>query len=452
MKSSKKSKKQSKITSKKENTYNFINLMYFISLLLFILLGSILLFIGIIDNSIYSNTLIIFGIIGIIIYLIHKFLFSKELEIQDILVILLAFCDYLSYYFSEYRRIALWGFVGRKEGLLVLYSYYIIFLLATTISNKKYIKYLLYLFIAFCLINISCGTLQMFNIKSIFGISIKKPAMYATAFIGNSNGLSALMVIFNGLCLGYYLFNNHFNNRPFYISLILLIISIIGIVISGAMSGIVGLVAMNILILLLYFIKKNHITHAKKKYLIYLLLMITCSFLISKISNNEYIKDITDLSQKVVSVSNESNNVDHGRLYIWKEALSCYPKHIWTGVGIDAFYYLCGFSDQIIDPTTNKIADKAHNEYLQYLTTEGIFKFIIYIIFIAYIFFNSFTKILKNKKEINYYHIALLVAFFGYISQAFFNISITRVSPIFYLLMGIMIIYASDKVKEKTNE
>ncbi len=447
-----KSSKKVKTKSKKENTYNFINLMYFISLLLFILLGSILIAAGIIDIFIYAKTLIIFGIIGLIIYITYKFIFSRELNIQDLLVILMAFCDYLSYYFSEYRRIAIWGFVGRREGLLILYTYYIIFLLATTISNKKYLKYLLYIFIAYCIVNVFCGTLQMFNITSILGISIKKTSMYATAFIGNSNSLSALMIIFNGLCLGYYLFNDNFNNRPFYISLILLITSIIGIVISGSMSGIVGVVAMNILILFLYFNKKNHITHAKKKYVIYLILMISCSFLISKISNNEYIKDITDLSQKVVSVDDKNNNVDNGRLHIWKEALTCYPKHIWTGVGIDAFYYLCGYSNQIIDPTTNRVVDKAHNEYLQYLTTEGIFKFIMYIIFIAYIFFSLFTKILKNKKEINYYQIALLIAFFGYITQAFFNISVTRVSPIFYLLMGIMIIYVSDKVKVKTNE
>ena len=90
-----KSSKKVKTKSKKENTYNFINLMYFISLLLFILLGSILIAAGIIDIFIYAKTLIIFGIIGLIIYITYKFLFSRELNIQDLLVILMAFCDHI---------------------------------------------------------------------------------------------------------------------------------------------------------------------------------------------------------------------------------------------------------------------------------------------------------------------------------------------------------------------
>jgi len=74
---------------------------------------------------------------------------------------------------------------------------------------------------------------------------------------------------------------------------------------------------------------------------------------------------------------------------------------------------------------------------LQILVTEWIFKFAIYILFLGTIFFVTLKNFkLIKKKDIVF---SLFLAFLGYLVQAFFNISMTLIAPIFYIISGILI-------------
>lgn len=81
----------------------------------------------------------------------------------------------------------------------------------------------------------------------------------------------------------------------------------------------------------------------------------------------------------------------------------------------------------------NSIFDKAHNEYLQILVTEGIFCFLSYIALYGIIFFYGVKNSIKNKE------LYLILPIIGYIVQAFFNISVIEVAPIFYMTLGLCI-------------
>ena len=117
------------------------------------------------------------------------------------------------------------------------------------------------------------------------------------------------------------------------------------------------------------------------------------------------------------------------RAFVWKKALAEVPKHWSTGIGIDNVFYIYDGMPIIYK---NKTAyDKVHNEYLQILITEGIFCLISYLIF-------YFLVLKKNIKYTLNNNIYLLLPVVGYLVQAFFNISVIEVAPLFYVSMGLL--------------
>ena len=62
---------------------------------------------------------------------------------------------------------------------------------------------------------------------------------------------------------------------------------------------------------------------------------------------------------------------------------------------------------------------------------EGVITGILYVIFLVLLALNNY-----NSKDELYY--ALFLGFISYSIQAFFGISITRVSPVFFIIIGIL--------------
>ena len=141
---------------------------------------------------------------------------------------------------------------------------------------------------------------------------------------------------------------------------------------------------------------------------------------VSKVINKN-IREVNEILKNGIDDSTGNN-----RIYVWKESLKFLPKYYLTGIGIDNFYYInesaaiCKF-----DEKEYECFDKAHNEYIQILMTEGIFAFIIYLGLIYYVFKNGQGE--------------FKLVFLSYLIQAFFNISVITVAPVFYMIMGFLI-------------
>ena len=135
-----------------------------------------------------------------------------------------------------------------------------------------------------------------------------------------------------------------------------------------------------------------------------------------------------------------SGNVDDNygtfRIFIWRNTLKVVPKYLVHGVGIDNFYnafdepLFLKFGDNYIE-----YYDKAHNEYLQKLVCEGIFSCLTYIVMLFVIFVKSIKYVFDYD---DYIIISLFFAFVGYCVQAFFNISVIHVAPLFYIVCGLL--------------
>ncbi len=120
------------------------------------------------------------------------------------------------------------------------------------------------------------------------------------------------------------------------------------------------------------------------------------------------------------------------RGYIWRNGLECFSNlSLWKkfiGYGPETFGIL------ILRVTANnkynEIFDSAHNEYLHMLVTVGIFGMTSYILFVL-----SFIRKSLNYKN-NYYLIAIVFGVICYSAQAFVNLNLPIVTPIFWLLLG----------------
>jgi putative inorganic carbon (HCO3(-)) transporter len=77
--------------------------------------------------------------------------------------------------------------------------------------------------------------------------------------------------------------------------------------------------------------------------------------------------------------------------------------------------------------------DKAHNEFLHIASVTGIPSLIIYLSMLVVIFIQNGKFLFKeNMKTL------LLLTILAYLVQAFFNISVIAVAPIYWILLGLL--------------
>ena len=343
--------------------YNIIVVIYLILLLLIIQVAGIVLTYMAIDSVCYSMFLFYFSIVGILIYLFYK-LSVGIFCIKDFFIIMFFFFSFLSFLFAYDRTIALFGFFGRREGLYVLFAYYVFFLVASTLRNEKCLKVFVYVFFVHVFIQILYGSLQVSSLTELFGIPIKHKWNYAFGFVGNSNFFSSLQIMLLGIALGLFIFDNRYFKIK---TIILLEISLIGIGLSGAMSGFISFIMMLILLLvyIIYLVcfKKKKLFYFVYKIGVLFILFVWTLFILILVFKNKYVLDIFDLNSQTTQIVEDgfTDKNGTGRIHIWKVALKNSTKYWVTGIGIDQFFYI-NDGKIIYDPITGNAIDKAHNE------------------------------------------------------------------------------------------
>ncbi|MDE5889350.1 MAG: O-antigen ligase family protein, partial [Bacilli bacterium] len=285
-----------------------------------------------------SNTLIGFGIVALILYVIYR-IRNKSTRYWDLIILIMSFLGYLSYYYAFDKKVALKGFLLGREGLLVIYTYYMTFLLSSVLKNTK-MKNRILMTVTICgALQVIYGLLQVFRISNIFGLPIVGNWKYASGFVFNSNFFGSYMVLLNGLWMSRFFFDKEINYKNF----LILFIFITGLLISGAMSAVVALLVMFCLVVFINVInKQNNIRLFLRKISMYLVSFLLIYSVVVLWTKSDLTKDIKELYTQ--SVSTVSGNVDEsfgtGRIYIWKEALKYLPDYIYTGIGIDNFAYI----------------------------------------------------------------------------------------------------------------
>ncbi len=121
------------------------------------------------------------------------------------------------------------------------------------------------------------------------------------------------------------------------------------------------------------------------------------------------------------------------RGYIWRKAMECYQNlSIWkkiVGFGPETFGILV--VRKTINNPYNQLFDSAHNEYLHMLTTVGLAGLAAYLFFL----FEYVRKCIYDKDKAPYI-MAIMFGVICYCIQAFVNLNLPIVTPVFWLLLG----------------
>lgn len=190
-------------------------------------------------------------------------------------------------------------------------------------------------------------------------------------------------------------------------------------------------------ILIWYFIKQKKITekenHGKIFRNIWIFIIAAVFFVLLYLL---YDCNINGNSDKYGSLRNYFLfNDDWGthRGYIWRNAMEHFGKFSpWkklVGYGPETFGLLIRKATAY-NPY-NQIFDSAHNEYLHLLITVGIAGLIAYLIFIG-----AYIKKCFSYRKVNPYIIAMNFAVICYSTQAFVNLNLPIVTPVFWLFLG----------------
>ncbi len=376
-----------------------------------------------------------YGVIAISIILIILAILGGhyKFRLADVFMILMLIFALISTFFSYDIKTSIFGIDGRCEGLLIIAAYYFLFTVNSLIKNDKLKRIIIVVFFVF----------SLFHLRDNFF------TLYNKGLAGHHNFFGTYCLLVYALGIGLFLFTKE--KKLKYISLFISSIYfpyLISCVTSSVTIGVVLVYVAIICYLIILGIirKKGNIKNRLESYLMLFIklfivfdVIIFCFISLRQSDAKNVIKEATGIKNDIKDLAsgNVSDNWGTQRGFIWKETLKKVPEYWLHGVGIDCLVYAWD-GNPLITPVTNRIVDKAHNEYLQIMITEGVFSVVTYIAFLFYIFITSLINIFKNEKLDNSIYIGLFLTFIGYAIQAFANIRTTRVAPYFFILMGLL--------------
>ena len=380
--------------------------------------------------------LMVNSIVGIV--LVKKGYFKKNIVYLFMLLIIIF--GVISTILAIKPEVALFGSEGRYEGLFSI-LYYFSLMFVCSFVKKEYKKIIVWVIL---LTGIIQGIYAMFQAYEIPIVVIKynltnrgsrvaleaglvNKELWVTGFLINPNFLGTYML----LCLSYAI-GLFFEEKERIKNIILLLIIglfMCGLLASNSTSCAVGLICV-MLYVFIYCIKNKQIIK-----LIELLSILTLfTMLIYWQGKTTLIKDLNQTGEEAIDIAQGNVEDTYGtkRIYIWRNTLTIVPQNLLHGVGIDNFLYAFD-GKSLTSPSGRAIYDKAHNDYLQILVTEGVFCLISYIIMYGIVTLKGMEESFENKE------LYLILPIIGYIVQIFFNISDIAVAPIFFIAMGLIL-------------
>lgn len=373
----------------------------------------------------------------LILYLYSIITNSRKVNYVDYLFYILGILGVISTIFAIDLYKSIFGEQNRYEGLLTLFSYYLICLNAKNLQSNYLKKKVINIFIFIGVIQSIYGILQSLTNLEFVRRFPNIPYM-AFGLCSNPNFFGSYLVMLLSISSVYYM------HKTSIINILLVILFSFVLYLAGSSGPLLAFCITFLFIIIFY--KKKFIKYLSLGLIIFLSFYISDRILIYvqndtynlEVESKYYIKgDLVDNFEKLTSQDkNEIKKIGSSRINLWIRTLPVVKRYWLTGAGLDNF--------KDVYPQYGKVFfDKAHNVYLQIAVTNGIPALIVYMSICFITFIKSFE--LKDKL-----HLALFISFVGYCIQAFANISVIDVAPFFFMILGFLISQIDDK-KRKIN-
>ena len=390
-----------------------------------------------------NSSMVMWFCIPFLIYVYVKDIIDKKrkLDVYDYILYFLVIIGIIISLLAIDFKTSIFGIEYRREGLLSLISYYLLFINwkvnGTSHDIKKYTK----VFLIIGVINAIYSLLQIYtNFSFIF--RYEDDIHMASGLSGNPNFFGSLMVTLLGIIISKFLMEKELCKKDILLTFLFLL-SLINCQSTGPiLTYFIFLIFIIILLRL-----KGKLFYRK---IIVLFLITLFTFLGVSHAN----KSVENERCELCDFNETVNTGGNGRIEIWQKTLDIIKKHPIVGIGYDNFEFAYPNSKPKIKfyiengkleikEEAGYVVDNAHNVYLHILAVSGILGLLPYLILCLYTFIHG----LKSNNKIV---IILLGGFAAYSIQAFGNISVIDVAPIYYIIIGLILSEKLNKDKALT--
>ncbi|MBU4015874.1 O-antigen ligase family protein [Patescibacteria group bacterium] len=416
---------------------------------------------------------------------ISKMIIERTISVKrtplDIPIILFLISQIISTIFSFDSHVSFWGYYTRfNGGLLSLLSY--IFLYYALISNLQ-VKHVMRIL----LISLISGIFTaLWGFPSHFGYDPTclvfrgsldtncwtdafKPTVRVFSTLGQPAWFAAYLNVLLPLSITYFLINAKKKLNLFAVCCLLsAVLFYTCLIFTNTRAGNAAFIVSDIILWLILFSKKFYPPKTLlKHFLILHFAFTTCSFFFGAPIDSLNKFTLPQLQKKLVASAQVSSNsatkpaiqtnsiTDSGdiRLLVWRGAIDAWKAYPVFGTGVETFafaYYRFRPPEHNMTSEWDYLYNKAHNEYLNYLTTTGIFGLGSYIAIIGTFMFLCLKKIKMIKhntnpeKEkllaLNYDFglctliFALFASYISILITNFFGFSVVIISLYFFLI------------------
>jgi putative inorganic carbon (HCO3(-)) transporter len=368
-----------------------------------------------------------------------KWLFYQQhfyTKVEMILSIFI-FLIILSTIFSVNQKTSIFGSDLRYEGMIPLISYCSLLIFAYRLINPKLIEKTIKGIVIISIIVSAYGIMQHYLIDFLPRNAARMGYTRSFAFFDNPNFFGTYLVL--TILLSITLFLRVHRNKEYYFYLFSSCLSFIAMIFSGTRSAMVG-ITFGIIFLSFFVILKR-----KELWKRWAGLLITFSILFCVI---DIIEDGGNFKRAFSSVSETYNiatdqSTGHegsSRFFIWKKSVPLIYEYFWLGSGPDTFKYVFPADkdekfEYFNDP--EMVVDKAHNEYIQIAVTLGVPALIVYLFLVGFILLHAVRALNNSSAQDSLLIYGLISVILSYLVQAFFNISVVTVAPLFWILLGL---------------
>jgi putative inorganic carbon (HCO3(-)) transporter len=374
-------------------------------------------------------------VISFIVMMVLKKQSFKNLIKNDSINKLL--CIYLillvtSVFFASNKVLAIFGNPGRWEGLITIILYMSLFIIARSFT-KLDDKFLMIVIVTACIVSIY-GIMQTFGIDP-FPRDVLRNNWARNAFstMGNQNFLGSYLVLILPISIYLFVIKEKYLGVLSYVILFYCLLS------TNTRGAWLGAIFCIITFAVVHFIYYRYTMKEFSKYIILFILTVSIVLVYNYNTGGALLSRFLTISSDAkgfLAMGETSDYMGSNRGFIWKRVVELIKKRPFVGYGIEnlgeAFdqYY----KNDILEILKLDLSvDKAHNEYLNIAVTTGVPSLIAYMSFVILIFKNGF----KNVRH-NFVAILLVSSVTGYLTAAFFNISVVAVAYIYWIFLGLL--------------
>jgi len=318
---------------------------------------------------------------------------------------------------SESIGRALFGSADRNLGVITIFVYLLYFFTGKIIANQNSERVLRWGLIAIAGLQSLTVIFQKFikpdNLNR-FGVP-EAPGVWGTFY--NANPLSFFLGMVTPAIFIYLLFQRIQSFRSRLVLIFTLVLILLGLFWSGSSQGVIGFVTVSLIYVAKRFIPRVDTYFNLLMKIIFVLITSTFFMAVAllKIPNNSEVRSNPYLE----------------RLEIYKSSFEIFLNRPFFGAGIDNFQSMYG---QVTTTTDLKLVDNAHSLPLQFLSTQGLIGFTLFVSIILWTFSKKRNQDVVTESEWGFWQ----GIFFSYVVIGTIGIDHPVIGSVAFLSAGIL--------------